>query len=382
MAEPVPVVLAGAHGYGTTHLRALRRLEREDAVRLTGICDTRAPSAEVRALAAGTTWTDDLDALLATGPRIVIVSTPIHTHADLAERALRSGADVLLEKPPTATLAEFRRLCDVQTATGRDCQVGFQCLASGAVDEIRRLVADGALGRVRGVGVFGASRRDAAYWQRAPWAGRRTLGARPVGDGAVTNPFAHAVAAALRIDGSDRLGDLAAVETELFRANAIEADDTSCVRIHTRRGTTIAVGVTLCAAAEREPYVVVHGDRGRAEYRYLTHRLRVVTPDRTTETVHTVTDPLTDLVRHVRDRAHPLAVPLARTGGFAEVAEAIRLAPAPAEIPAPYRRTSGAGTRQRQVVIGATRLARLVATRLETFSELGAPWAEPVGAVR
>jgi predicted dehydrogenase len=382
MTEPVSVVLAGAHGYGSTHLRALHRLERQGTVRLSGVCDTREPTAELRALAGPAPWTDDLGTLLDARPQIVVVCTPIHTHAGLAERALRSGADVLLEKPPAATLAEFRRLSDVQAATGRDCQVGFQCLASSAVDEIRRLAADGAIGRVRGIGVFGASRRDAAYWQRAPWAGRRTLGGRPVGDGAVTNPFAHAVAAALRIDGSDRLGDLAEVETELFRANPIEADDTSCVRIRTRTGTTIVVGVTLCAAAEREPYVVVHGEGGRAVYRYLTHRLRVVTPDRTTETVHTVADPLTDLVRHVRDRAHPLAVPLARTGAFMEVAEAIRVAPAPAEIPDRYRRVSGTGTRRRQVVIGATRLARLAATRLETFSELGAPWAAPVGATR
>jgi hypothetical protein len=56
------------------------------------------------------------------------------------------------------------------------------------------------------------------------------------------------------------------------RANRIEADDTSCVRLVTARGTTVTVAATLCAERDAEPYVVVHGTRGRIVLEYRTGR--------------------------------------------------------------------------------------------------------------
>ena len=64
-------------------------------------------------------------------------------------------------------------------------------------------------------------------------------------------------------------------ETELFRANPIESDDTSTVRIVTARGTTILIAVTLCAAEHLEPQVIVHGSTGRAVLKYATDMLEL-----------------------------------------------------------------------------------------------------------
>ena len=69
---------------------------------------------------------------------MVIISTPIQTHVPLAELAMRAGADVLLEKPPTASLAEFEQLSAVVAETGRACQVGFQAQASTATLTLAR----------------------------------------------------------------------------------------------------------------------------------------------------------------------------------------------------------------------------------------------------
>ena len=51
---------------------------------------------------------------------------------------MRAGADVLLEKPPTASLAEFEQLSAVVAETGRACQVGFQAQASQATLTLAR----------------------------------------------------------------------------------------------------------------------------------------------------------------------------------------------------------------------------------------------------
>ena len=43
---------------------------------------------------------------------------------------MRAGADVLLEKPPVPTMAEFDHLLALCAETGRSCQIGFQSLGS------------------------------------------------------------------------------------------------------------------------------------------------------------------------------------------------------------------------------------------------------------
>ncbi|MET3720702.1 isopentenyl diphosphate isomerase/L-lactate dehydrogenase-like FMN-dependent dehydrogenase [Arthrobacter sp. UYEF21] len=55
-------------------------------------------------------------------------------------------------------------------------------------------------------------------------------------DGVATNPLAHAAATALRIAGARTTADIASVETDLYRANEIESDDTSVLRIRTTAG--------------------------------------------------------------------------------------------------------------------------------------------------
>jgi predicted dehydrogenase len=382
--RPAAVLLVGAHGHGRWHLRNLDRLRRTGApVRLAAVCDPRPLEPDQLALAGDVPTGPDLAALLdAVRPEVTVVCTPIHTHAELALTAARAGSHVLLEKPPTPAMAEFERLSAGLAGTGRACQVGFQSLGSAAVAHVRRLVADGAIGAVRGIGAAGAWLRDEAYWARAPWAGRRRLAGRPVVDGALTNPFAHATATAFALDGSasDEPGE---VRVELYRANDIEADDTSCLRLVTARGTPVAVAVTLCAERHHEPYLVVHGTAGRIVLHYKRHRVTLTTPRRHESTEHPAVDLLENLVAHVRDRAVPLLAPLPATRAFMRVVEAVRTAADPRPIPAAHRRTDSSGPHPRQVVPGIDAAVRAAAADLALFSELDLPWAgSPDGADR
>ncbi|MEU1804007.1 Gfo/Idh/MocA family oxidoreductase [Streptomyces sp. NPDC019937] len=386
---PVPVVLAGARGHGRWHLENIRRLAGEGLVRLAGVCELRPLDAAELGDGFGEPGPEqsgDLGALVArTGARIAVICTPIHTHADLALTAAAHGARLLLEKPPAPSYAEFTRLGDGLADLGTACQIGFQSLGSHALPAIRKLMADGAIGTVRGIGAAGAWARDEDYYTRAPWAGHRTLGGRDVIDGVLTNPLAHAVATALRIDGADRAEDITALELELYRANDIEADDTSCLRVRTCWGTTVTAAVTLCAEEPGEPYVVVHGDQGRITFWYKQDRVRVERAGAPPETTHYArTDLLENLVAHVRDGTE-LLVPPDRTGAFMRVVEAVRTAPAPVPLPADAWRTEpGAGASagaKRRVVTGIDQLVAAGAERLALYSELRAPWAAPPAEV-
>jgi predicted dehydrogenase len=363
----VKCVLAGAHGFGAHYLDRLRRLAGK--VELVGVCDVR-PVQDLDGLGAPE-FSADLPGLIKrTGAEIAIIATPIPTHAELTLSALAAGAHVLVEKPTAATLADFERMERAAAEAGLACQVGFQSLASEALPEVRRLVAEGAIGRVTGIGVAGAWTRPESYFTRSSWSGRRKLDGVDVVDGALTNPFAHAVATALAVAGADGRGSVASVETELFHANAIESDDTSAIRIHLADGPPIVAAVTLCAAERGEPYVVVHGSEGKITFTYTTDEIRVGDgPARRFPRA----DLLENLTEHVRSGA-PLIVPIHRTGAFMQVMEAIRVAPDPLPIAGDHQELKDDG----RVLPGIAQVVETCADRLELFSELGVSWALPL----
>lgn len=380
MTSPVPIVLAGARGHGRWHLGNVRRLQDKGLVRLAGICElTPLSEEELDGFAAPGQLPEqsaDFGALLdSTGAAVAVICTPIHTHTDLALIAAAKGVHLLLEKPPAPSYAEFRRMADGVAAAGVVCQIGFQSLGSHAVPAIRELVAKGAIGEVTGIGAAGAWARNEEYYRRAPWAGRRTLNGADVVDGALTNPLAHAVATALALDGSTRAEDITAIEAELLRANAIESDDTSCVRVTTAAGGRVSVAATLCAERPDEPYVLVHGTSGRITFWYKQDRVLLQRSGRGPEEIeYGSTDLLENLVEHLEGRAQ-LLVPPESTGAFMRVVEAIRQAPDPVALPEDdwYLLPE----ENRRVVRGIDALVRAAADTLSLYSELGAHWALP-----
>ncbi|TQJ87248.1 Gfo/Idh/MocA family protein [Streptomyces sp. SLBN-31] len=373
----VDIVLAGARGHGRWHLDNIRRLQDKGIVRLAGICELTPLGADEIPEGLGTPeQSADFGALLdSTGARIAVICTPIPTHTDLALTAADKGVHVLLEKPPAPSYAEFRRMADGIAAAGVACQIGFQSLGSHAVPAIREMIAEGAVGEIVGIGGAGAWARPESYYRRAPWAGKRRLNGVDVIDGVLTNPLAHAVATGLALNGSPRAEDVTGVELELLRANDIESDDTSCVRVCTAQGRQVTVAATLCAEEPGEPYVLIHGTSGRITFWYKQDRVLLQRADHGPEEYeYGRTDLLENLVDHLTDGDDLLVTPDA-TGAFMKVVEAIRLAPDPAPLPATAWQLLR--DEERRVVPGIDALVAAAADTLALYSELGAAWAPP-----
>ncbi|XRQ12268.1 DUF6807 family protein [Actinomadura welshii] len=353
--RPVRVVVAGVNGYGRHHLENVRRLAAAGRAELAGVCDIAPPDG------LGVPTSADLAALIReTGAEAAVIATPIHTHAPLAVAALRAGAHVLLEKPPAPSVEEFATISAAVAETGLGCQVGFQSLGSDAIPAARDVLGE----PVRAIGVAGAWTRPFGYFTRSAWAGRRRLDGVDVMDGALTNPFAHAVASALAVAGADTVDSVAGIELELYRANAIESDDTSSARLRLVDGTVIAITVSLCSARRTEPYLHLHGGARSARLFYTLDEIETAG----VRAGFGRTDLLGNLIAHIRDGAD-LLVPLARTGGFTRLLDAIRRAPEPRPIEARHVRTEPT----RLVLPGIEGLAVRAARDLATLSELGFP---------
>ncbi|HEX8508682.1 MAG TPA: Gfo/Idh/MocA family oxidoreductase [Propionibacteriaceae bacterium] len=370
--RPARLILVGVGGYGLVHAGRIANLQASGLVQLAAAVD---PIHDVAPLPiAGTPMYGELDdALASAGPvDVVVVAAPIAEHVRLAERALLGGADVLLEKPPVASFEDFTQLLDVERQTDRVVQVGFQSLGSRAL----RLLHEDAfgLGEIANVTATGAWSRTVGYWSRSPWAGRRSLHGQPVVDGVVTNALAHATATALAVIGCREAGDVVGVDADLYRANPIECDDTSVVRIRTTTGMTVTCAFTLCASEQQEPFVHIQGSRGRADYAYTADRLDIEV-DGQTRTVTVTRDDLLENLLAFRRGESALLVPLSSTGAFMRVLDAVARAEEPVRIDPAAITWSGEGQDRRPVVESVEHaIQRAVQTGL-TFTELGLPWA-------
>jgi predicted dehydrogenase len=255
-------------------------------------------------------------------------------------------------------------------------QVGFQSLGSAAVPAVRELVARGAIGEPVRFGALATWVRTEQYWRRTRWAGRRTLDGMPVVDGAVSNPLAHAVATGLAVAGATAESDVARVRLDLYRANDIEADDTSSLVVEMTAGPRLAGALSLTASRSSEPCVIVDGTAGRIVLWYTLDVVQLTLPGAAvpTTSVHPRTGLLENLVDHIVDDV-PLLVPAAATGAFMRVLEAVRTAPDPPRIDRRFITRQGVGDEAHLVVDDLEKWSERVVAEGRTFAELGAPWA-------
>jgi predicted dehydrogenase len=79
----------------------------------------------------------------------VCIVTPNHLHLPIAAAALEHGFHVMSDKPATATLDEAKKLEEVVERTGLLYGLTFTYTGYPLVREARRMVQDGALGKIR-----------------------------------------------------------------------------------------------------------------------------------------------------------------------------------------------------------------------------------------
>ncbi|MGW5651976.1 Gfo/Idh/MocA family protein [Streptomyces humi] len=167
------VVGAGAIGRGS-HLPALARLAAEGETEVVAAVDIDATAVEAMCAEAGIPHAyTDLDRMLAEQrPDLVTIGTPPTLHKAQTVAALRAGAWVWCEKPPVPSLADFDAVeAEEGTDGGPYASIVFQHRFGSGAAKVRRLLAEGALGRPLVAHCQTTWYRDTAYYA-VPWRGR------------------------------------------------------------------------------------------------------------------------------------------------------------------------------------------------------------------
>jgi UDP-N-acetyl-2-amino-2-deoxyglucuronate dehydrogenase len=99
---------------------------------------------------AGCGYSDSLEELLAVRPDIVHVLTPHFLHKQHVIDSLNAGCHVLTEKPIATTLEDAAEMCEAARISGRRLGVIFQNRYIDGIREAKKLIQEGALGRITG----------------------------------------------------------------------------------------------------------------------------------------------------------------------------------------------------------------------------------------
>ena len=117
------VGVAGQGAFGVKHLEALANIPGIEVITLTG--GNQTATAEVAKRFKIPHWTGDLgESLKQPGLEAMILVTPTGMHANQGVQCMRAGTHVQIEIPIADSLADSKRLVDVQKETGVVCMGG------------------------------------------------------------------------------------------------------------------------------------------------------------------------------------------------------------------------------------------------------------------
>ena len=123
-ATNIRVAVVGCGAFGRNHARVYRQLQQEGAgIEFVGVVDSDSRRAQAVATEFGTQSFNSPSDLLGKIDAASIAVPTIH-HLSIAREIMESGADVLVEKPIAATLAQADELIAAASRSGRVAQVG------------------------------------------------------------------------------------------------------------------------------------------------------------------------------------------------------------------------------------------------------------------
>ena len=195
MKEPLTILLVGAGGYGNFYIDLLLDAKAPRDFRVAGVVEPN-PTGSLRLkelFRENVPLYRSLDEFYTQHRAdLAVISSPIQFHAQQIITAVTAGSHVLCEKPLCATVEEGKALIQAAKNTGKLVAVGYQWSFSQAIQDLKKDIGRGLLGRAQRMKTMVLWPREFAYFRRNNWAGRiKDDQGRWVLDSVVNNATAH-----------------------------------------------------------------------------------------------------------------------------------------------------------------------------------------------
>ncbi len=139
----------GIVGWGYWGPKIARNLDSLPHVMVTKVADQDAR--RLTSLSVSQPWiqtTTQVEDIFHSDVDGIIIATPVRTHYQLAKQALLHGKHVLVEKPLTTSVSEAEELVALAEKQQRILMAGHTFEYNPAVNELRKLVQSGDLGKI------------------------------------------------------------------------------------------------------------------------------------------------------------------------------------------------------------------------------------------
>jgi UDP-N-acetyl-2-amino-2-deoxyglucuronate dehydrogenase len=235
---PLRFALVGCGNIAPTQAQALRELP--ELARLTHCADLEPERAAAFAARHGLVVASWAELLADPGIDVISLCTPSGHHGVLAAEALRAGKHVVVEKPMEVSVAACDALLAAQRASGRRLAVISQHRFDHASQTVRRLLDEGALGRLIAADVRIPWYRTQEYYDSGAWRGTWALD----GGGCLMNQGIHTLDLLLWLCGP--VSEVYA-RTAIAAHERIEVEDLACATLTFANGALGTLfGSTAC----------------------------------------------------------------------------------------------------------------------------------------
>jgi predicted dehydrogenase len=196
----------------------------------------------------------------------VAIVTPNHVHYEPAMLALQSGFDVVVDKPLCFSLDEARSLQKEVERTGRLLAVTYTYSGYPMVKEIRALIANGRIGKVRKVYVeypqgWLATDLENSGNKQADW---RTDPKRSGAGGAIGDIGTHAAHLAEHVTGL-RITAINALLSTVVPGRRLD-DDASMLLRFDNDATGVLTATQVAVGEENNLNIRIYGEKGGVEW--------------------------------------------------------------------------------------------------------------------
>lgn len=178
----------GIVGIGTISWVHFKGIERVGGL-IAALCELRPEAVREAAQKYGCpVYTDYREMIDKEKPDVVVVLTQHYSHPEISIYALKAGCHVLCEKPIAVSVSQGEELAKVASSTERIFGVNYMTRNRPDVQEVKKILQSGDLGKVWSVHYVNNNwLRGAAYYGKGGWRGTWS----GEGGGVLTNQSPH-----------------------------------------------------------------------------------------------------------------------------------------------------------------------------------------------
>jgi len=249
----------GLIGAGSSAANIAETISQTQGLQLMAISDIKKEAAQALATKYSVAVvTDDYKELCKRNDiDFVVISVPHALHYEIAMFALNQGKHVLVEKPIATKVKDGEEMIALARKKNVKLGVHFQCRFFDAVQEAKKIIDSGKLGKILQVNVSVMWSRDQDYYLKSAWRGKWNS----VGGGSLINQSIHTI---------DEMVYLVGKIKKLYgfwahRIHQIEVDDNACACFNFENGAFGTLQTSTSSGAAFPGKLIIFGSEGAIE---------------------------------------------------------------------------------------------------------------------